>query len=153
MSRNSQKNEKSQSRKTGTADSPEHGQSQTRIRVLVVEDNRDFSQLFRDMLHIMGCDPDVAGTARSGLDMAIKIQPDLAFCDLGLPGDMNGFEFARAWRADAKLGQIPLVAVSGYTAHADRQRALDAGFDRVFPKPVKFSDVSDVLETVSRALR
>jgi CheY-like chemotaxis protein len=121
-----------------------------RMRVLVVEDNRDFSQLFRDMLHIMGCDPEVAGTARSGLEMARKTQPDLVFCDLGLPGDMDGFQFAQALRADTGLASTPLIAVSGYTADADKQRALDAGFNRVFPKPVKFADVSDALATYSK---
>jgi CheY-like chemotaxis protein len=126
------------------------GAEKTRPRVLVVEDNRDFSQLFRDMLHIMGCDPLVAGTARAGLEQARKVVPELVFCDLGLPGDMDGFQFARAWRADPQLARIPLVAVSGYTGHADKQRALDAGFDRVFPKPVKFADVSDALASYSK---
>jgi CheY-like chemotaxis protein len=121
-----------------------------RMRVLVVEDNRDFSQLFRDMLHIMGCDPDVAGTARAGLELARKRLPDLVFCDLGLPGEMDGFDFARAWRGDADLTRTPLIAVSGYTGQADRQRALDAGFDRVFPKPVKFADVSEALAIYSK---
>jgi CheY-like chemotaxis protein len=125
----------------------------SRMRVLVVEDNRDFSQLFRDMLHIMGCDPDVAGTARAGLEMARKALPDLVFCDLGLPGEMDGFDFARAWRGDLRLASTPLIAVSGYTGEMDKSRALDAGFDRVFPKPVKFADVSEALSDYSKRVR
>jgi CheY-like chemotaxis protein len=124
-----------------------------RMRVLVIEDNRDFSQLFRDMLQIMGCDPDAASTGRSGLEIAKKTLPDMIFCDIGLPGDMNGFDFACAVRADEALAHIPLIAVSGYTRDQDREHAASAGFDRVFPKPVKFADINEALETFSKRKR
>jgi signal transduction histidine kinase/ActR/RegA family two-component response regulator len=124
-----------------------------RPRVLVVEDNRDFSQLFRDMLQIMGCDTDVASSARSGLDIARESMPDMIFCDIGLPGDMDGFDFARAVRADQELAHIPLVAVSGYTSPEDRQRAVSAGFDRICAKPVKFADISEALAVFSQGKR
>lgn len=118
-----------------------------RMRVLAIEDNRDFAQLFRHMLEIMGCDLDIRSDARSGLDQARERLPELIFCDIGLPGEMDGFAFARAVRADPALANIPLVAVSGYSSPADVQRAMEAGFDRVCGKPVKFADISEVLAT------
>lgn len=125
----------------------------SRIRVIAIEDNRDFAHLFRHMLEIMGCDITVNSDALSGLRSAHEIVPDLIFCDIGLPGDMNGFDFARAVRADKKLAHIPLVAVSGYSSSEDRQQAIDAGFSRVCAKPVKFADISDVLATFSKDSR
>ena len=122
-----------------------------RLRVLAIEDNRDFAQLFRHMLEIMGCELDITSDARSGLKSAHDIQPQLIFCDIGLPGDMDGFAFARSLRADPLLAHIPLVAVSGYNSPADIQRALDAGFDRVCGKPVKFADISEALATFAVA--
>ncbi|MEO5687930.1 MAG: response regulator, partial [Burkholderiaceae bacterium] len=110
------------------------------------------AQLFRHMLEIMGCDLDITADARSGLETARAIQPKLIFCDIGLPGDMDGFAFARALRADPLLADTPLVAVSGYNSPADVQRALDAGFNRVCGKPVKFADISEALATFA-ALR
>jgi signal transduction histidine kinase/ActR/RegA family two-component response regulator len=115
------------------------------LRVLAIEDNRDFAQLFRHMLEIMGCELDITSDARSGLARAHEMLPELIFCDIGLPGAMDGFAFARAVRSDPVLAQIPLVAVSGYNSPADIQRALDAGFNRVCGKPVKFADISDAL--------
>jgi CheY-like chemotaxis protein len=125
---------------------------QRRMRVIVIEDNRDFSQLFGDMLQIMGCDATVFSNARAGLEMAKKNLPDIIFCDLGLPGDMDGFAFARALRANKELAHIPLIAVSGYTSDEHKERAVHAGFDRVFPKPVKFADVSKALATFSKGI-
>jgi signal transduction histidine kinase/ActR/RegA family two-component response regulator len=124
-----------------------------RTRVLAIEDNRDFAQLFRHMLEIMGCELDITSDARIGFSIARDIRPQLIFCDLGLPGDMDGFDFARAVRADPDLAHIPLVAVSGYTSPEDRQRALAAGFDRVCAKPVKFADISAALANFSNGGR
>lgn len=121
-----------------------------RTRVLAIEDNRDFAQLFRHMLEIMGCELDITADAGIGLSLAREIQPELIFCDLGLPGEMDGFAFARALRASKDLAHIPLVAVSGRNTPEDRQRALDAGFDRVCGKPVKFADISAALANFSR---
>jgi CheY-like chemotaxis protein len=120
-----------------------------RMRVLAIEDNKDFAQLFRHMLEIMGCELDITSDARSGLKLAHERLPELIFCDIGLPGDMNGIDFARAVRADPELAHIPLVAVSGYSSPEDRQKAMAAGFDRVCAKPVKFADISDALSVYS----
>jgi signal transduction histidine kinase/ActR/RegA family two-component response regulator len=120
---------------------------QPRLRVLAIEDNRDFAQLFRHMLEIMGCDLDITSDARSGLARARAMLPELIFCDIGLPGDMDGFAFAEAVRSEAALAHIPLVAVSGFNSPADIQRALEAGFNRVCGKPVKFADISEALAT------
>jgi len=125
----------------------------TRAHVLVIEDNRDFARLFGDMLEIMGCSRDIAFDARSGFDALRQRRPNLIFCDLGLPGSMDGFEFARALRSDPDLEPIPLIGVSGRTSSEDVQQALDAGFDRLFPKPVKFADVSGALSTYSKGNR
>lgn len=114
-------------------------------RALIIEDNADFLRLFRDMLEIMGCSVEVASNAEAGLRIARHQAPDIVFCDIGLPGKMDGHEFARQVRGDRILEHVALIAVSGRTGDEDRMRALSAGFDRVFPKPVKFVDVSKAL--------
>lgn len=132
---------------TSSSSSPRDG---SKPRVLVIEDNRDFSILFSDMLKIMGCETEVTYTAESGLDYAKRTLPDMIFCDLSLPGNMDGFAFATAVGTVPELQNTPLIAVSGRTAVEDQERALAAGFHRVFPKPVKFGHVSKALEEFSQ---
>lgn len=120
-------------------------------RVLVIEDNKDIAQILRDMLQIMGREPHVAGNARTGLEVARAIVPELIFCDIGLPGEMNGFDFARAARGDQNLKHIPLIAVSGYTSEDTRKEAVDAGFDRLFSKPIRFADINDAVSSFVRS--
>ncbi|HYC43300.1 MAG TPA: hypothetical protein VEB70_09975 [Noviherbaspirillum sp.] len=45
-----------------------------------------------------------------------------------------------------ELSHIPLVAVTGDSTEKDRELAVGAGFDLVFPKPVKFADLSTALD-------
>jgi CheY-like chemotaxis protein len=67
----------------------------------------------------------------------------------GLPGGMDGYELANAVRADSALANTPLIAVSGYNSDQHKARAQDAGFDRIFRKPLKFNDVSEALASFS----
>lgn len=119
------------------------------IRVLSIEDNYDFAQLFQHMLEIMGCELETASDAETGLERARETAPQLIFCDIGLPGDMDGYDFARSLRTDPRLAPIPLVAVSAYCSPSDVQQAHEAGFDRVCGKPVKFADISAALAAFS----
>ena len=59
----------------------------------------------------------------------------LILLDIGLPG-MNGYEVARALRADPVCTGVVLVALTGWGAEEDRRRSHDAGFDHHMVKPV-----------------
>lgn len=117
------------------------------LRVLVVEDNRDLAKLFCDLLQVMGCVAEAVFNVRMALDSARARAPDLVFCDLRLPGGKSGFDLAADMRADPALAGIPLIAVSGYADAPEREKALQAGFTRVFEKPVKFAQMMEVLNS------
>jgi CheY-like chemotaxis protein len=59
----------------------------------------------------------------------------LALLDIGLP-DLNGYEVARRIRLTDWGARAVLVAVTGWGQSKDRQRALEAGFDRHMTKPI-----------------
>lgn len=116
------------------------------LRVLVIEDNQDLARLFCDLLEVMGCETEMAFNAKSGIASARRVVPDLVFCDLRLPGEKNGFDVAKELRADPAFSRMQLIAVTGYSDADEQRRALEAGFDRVFAKPVKFAEIQEVLK-------
>jgi CheY-like chemotaxis protein len=118
-----------------------------RRRVLIVEDNVDAAETLRDVLELDGHEVAVAFRGTDGLADARTLQPDVVLCDLGLPG-LDGYEVARALRADPACAGIFLVALSGYALPEDRQRALDAGFDRHLAKPVDPDELMRLLADV-----
>lgn len=135
---------------TSSGPGNESGQA-TITRVLVVEDNRDLAKLFCDLLEVMGCTAEAAFNARGALESMQRHPPDLVFCDLHLPGSKSGFDLAVELRGDPAFAQIPLIAVTGFADAPERERALRAGFDRVFEKPVKFAQMLDVLNAYRKS--
>jgi signal transduction histidine kinase len=104
-----------------------------RVRVVLVEDSADIRETCKDALELLGCEVHVAETGPAGLECILSAKPDLALVDIGLPG-MDGFELSRRARA---LGcTVKLVALTGYGAPEDQQRARLAGFDEHLTKPV-----------------
>jgi PAS domain S-box-containing protein len=103
--------------------------------VLVVEDNRDAADSLRLLLEVSGYEVTVAYSGPMGLEAATRELPDVVICDIGLPG-LDGFGVARALRQNPGTRAARLIAVTGYGQPADRERALEAGFDEHLVKPV-----------------
>jgi two-component system CheB/CheR fusion protein len=104
-------------------------------RVLLVEDNADAALSMKEALEMNGHEVDVAYSGPEGLDKARTFRPEVILCDIGLP-TMNGFQVARALRADPQLEAIALIALSGYAQPEDIERSREAGFDLHLAKPV-----------------
>ncbi len=71
-------------------------------RVLVIEDNKDAANSLQEALQLTGHDVVVAYDGHTGLLKAREYHPEIVICDIGLP-EMDGYEVARAIRADAAL--------------------------------------------------
>jgi signal transduction histidine kinase/CheY-like chemotaxis protein len=113
--------------------------------VLLVEDNADARAALCELLEIGGHRVRSAADGPSGLAAALAAPPEIALIDVGLPG-IDGYELARRIRAAENGGPRPLlIALTGYGAPEDRQRALDAGFDRHLVKPVDWATLSTIL--------
>jgi signal transduction histidine kinase/CheY-like chemotaxis protein len=115
-----------------------------RHRVLVVEDNRDVAESLAEMVGAFGHDVEIAGDGPTALAKAHARRPDLVLCDIGLPG-MDGYEVARAFRADPALNSAQLVALSGYAQPEDVREARTAGFDRHIAKPADPDEIERLL--------
>ena len=129
----------------GRASRPSIGSG--RPRILIIEDNVDAAETLREALELGDHEVRVAYNGPEGLAMARKLRPDIVLCDLGLPG-IDGFDVARAIRADEALRGTFLVALSGYAQPEDRRRSSEAGFDRHIAKPPRLSALEALIAAV-----
>ena len=113
-------------------------------RVLVVDDNSDMRTTLRLLLQLGGHQVDEAADGVRGLEMLLRLRPDVAFIDLGLPG-RDGYELAQAVRKAPRGESLYLVALTGYGQPQDRRRALEVGFNAYLVKPVYQNDLARVL--------
>ena len=104
-------------------------------RLLVVDDNRDAAESLAMLLQLSGCQVKVAFDGATCLQIAETFHPDLVLLDIGMPG-MDGYETARRLRASARGAEMLLVALTGWGQKEDKQRAMEAGFDEHFTKPM-----------------
>jgi signal transduction histidine kinase len=105
-----------------------------RRRIVIVEDNADSREMLRVTLELAGHEVQEAHDGPSGLTAILRLLPDVALVDVGLP-EFDGYEVARRVRAAAGTS-IRLVALTGYGQAADRRQALEAGFDAHVVKPI-----------------
>jgi PAS domain S-box-containing protein len=115
-----------------------------RRRILIIEDNRDAANSLRDALALGHHEVIIAHDGPDGLAKARAFAPEVVVCDIGLPG-MDGFEVARAFRADERLRGTFLVALSGYALPEDLARASEAGFERHLAKPPSIEALEQLL--------
>ena len=105
------------------------------LRILIVDDNRDSSDMLATLLTFSGHETCTANDGLAAVDAAAKFQPDVIFMDIGLPV-LNGYEAARKIR-ELQCDKKPvLVALTGWSQDADRRRSESAGFDAHLVKPV-----------------
>jgi PAS domain S-box-containing protein len=112
-------------------------------RVLIVDDDRDVADGLRAALEIHTHEVAVAHNGPEALAAARLFKPDVVFCDIGLPG-MNGYEVARAFRADGAFRSTLLVALSGYAQSEDLAKASAAGFDQHLAKPPNIEKIKRI---------
>ncbi len=117
------------------------------MKVLVIEDNRDFAYLLCLALKQMGYVVDSANNGADGIEKARKMKPDIIFCDIGLPG-LTGFEVARAIKDDASVEDAYMIALTGYASFPDKSQTLESGFNKHLSKPVSLADLVKVLNEV-----
>lgn len=104
-------------------------------RVLIIEDDAASLELMTYLLSAHGYAALTASRGDEGLARAKQERPQLVVCDIQLPG-IDGYEIARALKADESLRAIPLVAVTALAMVGDRNKVLAAGFDAYVSKPI-----------------
>jgi CheY-like chemotaxis protein len=62
---------------------------------------------------------------------------------------MDGYDLARRLRSLRDLGDIKLVAITGYGLESDRARTVAAGFDQHLVKPVEMKTLQSTLEKIT----
>ena len=126
-------------------------------KILIVEDNALNIKLFCDLLAAHGHEPEAVTDSRNALDAARQFDPDLVITDIQLP-HVSGLDLIRLIRKDDRLSEVPIMAVTAYSARGDEERIRAAGAQAYVSKPisvVKFAQtVDELLEDASdRELR
>jgi CheY-like chemotaxis protein len=119
-------------------------------RVLIIDDRRDAILPLSRMLEIEGHEVATSMDGPAGIELAQQFHPEVILCDIGLSGDMNGYQVSQALRAMPEFARAYIVAVTGYGQEEDRRNARDAGFDYHLTKPLERAQVIELMTRMPR---
>ena len=129
---------------TGMADGNE---TENKV-ILVVEDNEEVRQYIVEALS-RDYRTEVARQGKEGLDVAMKLSPDLIVSDVMMP-EMDGVEMTRLLKTDIRTSHIPVILLTAKTSMDDQEKGYDSGADSYLTKPFSSrllrSRVKNILE-------
>jgi CheY-like chemotaxis protein len=105
------------------------------LRVLVVDDDHDFTDSLAKLLTAWGHDVCAAYDGQSAVEQARIWRPHVALLDIRMP-NMDGFQVAECLRRQSESQATVLVAITGWNAQEARRRATSCGFSYYLLKPV-----------------
>jgi two-component system cell cycle response regulator DivK len=118
-------------------------------KILIVEDNALNVKQFCDLLAAHGHEPQAVTDSRQAMEAAHDFSPDLVITDIQLP-HVTGLDLIRMLREDDELSEVPIMAVTAYSAQGDEERIRAAGAQAYVSKPIS---VVRFAETVDQLLR
>jgi two-component system phosphate regulon response regulator PhoB len=118
-------------------------------RILVVEDEPAIAELISINLRHAGFEVTIAGDAEQAQVAVDGVLPSLVVLDWMLPGQ-SGLALARAWRAQPRTRDLPIVMLTARADEADKVTGLDAGADDYLAKPFSANELLARIRAVLR---
>jgi len=115
-------------------------------RILLVEDEQGNIDVVSNIFEIM-FDQYTLLIARDGheaIKLAYEEKPDLILMDLGIP-KLDGWEVTRSLKSNENFRDTPILAITAHAMVGDRERALKAGCDDYFTKPIEVDEFVDFM--------
>ena len=124
------------------------------VRVLVVEDELETREPLVEMLTGSGAEVRAAASVAEAMRVFADFRPQLLLSDIDMPIE-DGYMLIRRIRAlgPTRGGNVRAMALTAMASAPDRERALAAGFDLHFPKPVRFDELAAALLAMLHAER
>lgn len=132
----------------GSPPTPEDTITNSKLRILVVDDNKDAAATISMVLKILGNTVRQAHDGEEAVLAAAEFQPQVILLDIGLP-KLNGYEVCRKIREQSGGKSIVIIAVTGWGQEDDRRKSNEAGFDRHLVKPVNPQALMKILGELS----
>ncbi|WP_224242091.1 hybrid sensor histidine kinase/response regulator [Hyalangium gracile] len=120
----------------------------TACTVLIADDSEANTQHLEDYLKAHGFKILIARNGEEVVRMCREVRPAVVLMDIQMPR-LNGLDAIRQLRAGADTAHLSMVALTALAMPGDRERCLEAGADAYLSKPVRLSEVLEMVRTLS----
>ncbi len=120
------------------------------MKILVIDDNKDITDLLVKVLSIVGHDVKASNNGREGLELMIKEEFDIVFLDIAMP-DFSGLDVINNLKGGINA-KIVLFTASSITDD-EVNRLVDKGVHSCLRKPVRIDVLLAKINEISREMR
>jgi CheY-like chemotaxis protein len=124
---------------------PQTGNGTDKRRVLIIEDDPAAASLLAEYIGGNGYAVEIAGTGEKGLARAIENPPGLICLDIGLPGELDGWQVLARLRERPDTAHTPVVICTGQNG---RDNAAALGVTDFITKPFSQRQIRDAVARV-----
>lgn len=117
--------------------------------ILLIEDNPEVLENVAELLELEGYQVDTATDGREGVEVAIRVVPDLIISDIMMP-QMDGYEVLKKLSHNPNTSTIPFIFLTAKSEKSERKLGLDLGADDYLVKPYQ---AKQLLKTIKRCLQ
>jgi len=114
------------------------------MKILIIEDEQLIRDPLQYMLELNGHTVLAADNGRAGIELVAQ-DPDLIFCDVGLPF-MDGYQVIAAVRQLPRGRDIPFIFLTARTDRDDQRRGMALGADDYITKPFTEREITEAIE-------
>ena len=121
------------------------------FQILIVEDDKELSQLFQKVLEKNGYQVKSASDGVQALEVLDKEYIDLIISDIMMPV-MDGLTATKEIRSIKRddAAQIPIIAMTANAFEEDKRDAIAAGMNGHIAKPIQVDKLLSILSEVIR---
>jgi two-component system, NtrC family, response regulator HydG len=113
------------------------------LKILLTDDNREFSLNLKDILEVKGYDVFIANDGFSALDFVASNPVDLILMDIKMPV-MNGVETYKKMKS--LLRDVPVIMLTGFAVEELIQESLEDGVFSCLSKPLDFEELFSTID-------
>lgn len=115
------------------------------LHILIVDDDQAIRELLHRILSEAGAITKVAGSVDEAMASIGTQIPDVLVSDIGMPGK-DGYDLIKELRSSGF--DRPAIAITAFVQPQDRERAIQAGFQRHIPKPIQPVKLIDAVRSL-----
>ena len=125
------------------------GNNYSSLRILVADDNPTNRKVIKMVLGSLGYSPELVANGAEAVKACTQAYYDLVLMDVHMP-EVDGYEATRQIRANPRIDQPRIVALTAHAMAGDREACLAAGMDAYLAKPLDLNLLRAELETAHR---
>lgn len=118
-----------------------------KLKVLVVDDNEVNMKVAESFLKMWNAVIEKAANGEEAIHVFHQTQPKVVIMDIQMPV-MDGFEATKVLRKSVSSEEIPIIGLTADVSEDTRQRAREAGMNRLLTKPFNTTELYGLLEAV-----